>query len=462
MDWIIKIGSMLILTSISGTLAFGIWKVCAWQMEKRKKLRLIYPMQGIVEFFFLFPLVYLCLELWIHRYGNGMTEGWLFIGTMPMVITCIIFVVIWAAGVLAQLGNYAWKLWNMNDKLQKSCFESERKTRLLAEKVRKNLKLHQKIQVYYSYMAGAPMVTGIVRKRIILPVQEYSEKEMEIILCHEMLHLKQGTLIRKNAGVLIRILHWMNPAAYFLMKELDEWGETACDLAVRYQTNSISDFRMYYHIILKNMEKQNGVPDLMTQFGKMKGIEKRVSRIKNYKREKDFKTTGSVCMMLIFLSVCTTSVCAFGAGFERAYNAVFDSTATEIEDPYQEPEELTEYEEEWNPSEVNVVILPIDGESNLGALTYAEEKNTVLQENTMIKTSDISLKTGNEITVSIVVEPYDKTVKMGIVTPNHKKKYVLVSGSGMHTFDITQDGNYSIFVQNENTVTVEMAGFYQR
>ena len=161
------------------------------------------------------------------------------------------------------------------------------------------------------------MVTGFFRKCIIFPVQKYSEKEMEIILCHEMLHLKQRALMRKNLGILIRILHWMNPVVYSLMRELDEWGETACDLAVRYQTEYISDFRTYFHIILENIREQNWISDTMTQFNNMKGIEKRVMKIKNYRREQDFKVLGCVLVMTLFLLGCTTSVLAAGAGFEK-------------------------------------------------------------------------------------------------------------------------------------------------
>lgn len=455
MNWTINVWCMLLLTSISGVLVFGIWKVCTWQMERRKKLRLIYPMQGIVEFFFLFPLVYISLELWRYRAGEGTIIGRVFCETIQIEILCRVFIVIWIIGVIFQIGNYAWKLWYMKCMLQKSCVDSEKEIEKLAEEVRKNLKVNQKVRVCRSYMVRAPMVTGIFRKCVILPVREYNKKEIEIILCHEMLHLKQRILIRKNVGVLIRMIHWMNPVVYLLMKELDEWGETACDLAVRYQTNCISDFRMYYHMILENMEEQNGVPAMMTQFNKMKGIEKRVMRIKNYKREKDLKTISSVLVIMLFLFGCTTSVFAAGAGFNRAYDAVFKNTIVENEESYQKLEELVEYEEVWNPIGKNVI------EEQKGNVTRTVATiNWKISKNTIYQTSGISLKNGNKITVSVGTDPSDKTVKMGIVTPDSKMRYVLVTGNGLHTFDITMDGTYRVFVQNDNSVTVEVAGYY--
>ena len=47
---------ILLLNSITGAIAYGFWSVLKKNMARRKKLKYIYPMLGIVEAFLFFQL----------------------------------------------------------------------------------------------------------------------------------------------------------------------------------------------------------------------------------------------------------------------------------------------------------------------------------------------------------------------------------------------------------------------
>ena len=57
---------ILLLNSITGAIAYGFWSVLKKNMAQRKKLKYIYPMLGIVEAFFIFPIMYLYLKISTH------------------------------------------------------------------------------------------------------------------------------------------------------------------------------------------------------------------------------------------------------------------------------------------------------------------------------------------------------------------------------------------------------------
>ena len=57
MRWTNELFYILFLNSITGAIAYGFWSVLKKNMAWRKKLKYIYPMLGIVEAFFIFPIL---------------------------------------------------------------------------------------------------------------------------------------------------------------------------------------------------------------------------------------------------------------------------------------------------------------------------------------------------------------------------------------------------------------------
>lgn len=88
------------------------------------------------------------------------------------------------------------------------------------------------VGVYRSDRVRSPCCIGILKKKILLPEKEYSDKELRYILLHEYTHLKHNDILLK---VLIRILcgiYWWNPILYRMKKDLNQSMEIRCDLSV--------------------------------------------------------------------------------------------------------------------------------------------------------------------------------------------------------------------------------------
>ena len=145
-------------------------------------------------------------------------------------LTAEFFVLLWAVGAfmvfLCQLaGGLSVRKFAQNrvpaskeaeDVLVKLCREMRLKTPTIA----------------YSALTDTPLLTGLFRPIILLPAQELSKDELELVLRHELTHLKYRHLWLQAAARLTAALYWFHPAGWWLLRQLPLLCEEACDETV--------------------------------------------------------------------------------------------------------------------------------------------------------------------------------------------------------------------------------------
>lgn len=83
--------------------------------------------------------------------------------------------------------------------------------------------------------------------------QNFSEKELEAILLHEVAHLQQRDTWQQMFLYLMRIVWWIHPMYYYFKRELEELNEyVADDFAAQY----IGNTKFYAQTLLKAKEQQ--------------------------------------------------------------------------------------------------------------------------------------------------------------------------------------------------------------
>jgi beta-lactamase regulating signal transducer with metallopeptidase domain len=94
-------------------------------------------------------------------------------------------------------------------------------------------------RLYRNPLAPTPMIVGIFRPVIYLPDREYTEVQLRNILLHELAHLRRHDVAVKWLAALAVHVHWFNPFACLVRREIDRACELACDEAVimRFDTN---------------------------------------------------------------------------------------------------------------------------------------------------------------------------------------------------------------------------------
>src|SRR4029078_12943853 len=72
---------------------------------------------------------------------------------------------------------------------------------------------------------------GLLRPRVLLPshAREWSMERRELVLRHELAHLKRGDWPVQLGAEVIRTLFWFNPLFWAVCRELRRESELACD-----------------------------------------------------------------------------------------------------------------------------------------------------------------------------------------------------------------------------------------
>lgn len=94
------------------------------------------------------------------------------------------------------------------------------------------LGLRQPVRLRCAPGVSTPMLAGYFHPLLLLPEEELSPKDARLVFSHELHHFRRGDLWVKLLAETLCLLHWFNPAAHLLKRDLLYWIETACDEAV--------------------------------------------------------------------------------------------------------------------------------------------------------------------------------------------------------------------------------------
>lgn len=97
--------------------------------------------------------------------------------------------------------------------------------------------------------AAGPLVAGVLRPIIILPAgfeNDYARRERELVLAHELTHIRRGDLACAFAALLFRAAQWPNPLVHYAFRAFRTDQEAACDAAVIAADGAASDISYDY------------------------------------------------------------------------------------------------------------------------------------------------------------------------------------------------------------------------
>ena len=267
----------------------------------------------------------------------------------------------------------------------------------------------------------------------------------------------------KHYLALLECIHWWNPIFHWMNRETGKWMEARCDDRVWKQVPEM-DIKGYYQLLVK-LTEQKKIPTGMTMgfWEKRSYLKARILRIERNREMakkgqiKKKKILASTVAMLIVLT--TTTVWAAGEAAQTGYNQLYQSTDVATQEVDLEESQLQEYIEPMDVnSDVRVVNAP-ESDVNLFADGIGSFDWTV-EDDTIMQSASFRVNAGEGVNISATISPSNKTVRVGLITPNGSRRYVLMTGRGSHEFSITQSGNYRMFVENTSGVSVHVEGFY--
>lgn len=170
---------------------------------------------------------------------------------------------IWLIGVVIKFVHYIsynFKLYKKIKKIKTKVIDSN--IHNILEKHINDLKIKKEIKIFKLSGIYSPMLVGIRNPIIVIPNRYYSEKDLNYIFRHELIHYKRKDNILKILLILFNIIHWFNPLVYIFTKYFDNQCELSCDELV-IKRLSLNEIKEYSMLLLDTMRYKNKLESSM-------------------------------------------------------------------------------------------------------------------------------------------------------------------------------------------------------
>lgn len=181
-------------------------------------------------------------------------------------------------------------------------------------KCKSKLNITLNISIKRSLAVTTPMVVGIVRPKIIFPINiKYCEK-LEPVLIHELVHLRRRDLLIKIIQIGVTAVHWFNPIIYIINNNMENWCEISCDEIVA-EKMSYEERKEYGNVILSIIENLSLAPSSVCLYlcNDKKYIKRRLIMMLNVQKSNKFKNVfagllvGGIVLSATGISVSATT-----------------------------------------------------------------------------------------------------------------------------------------------------------
>lgn len=246
----------------------------------------------------------------ITAFDAGAPSNVLHGGILESILTFLPY--IWLAGAVLFLILKFLQLAHFKKIISKSSRQVSDKAVLATfANVKKDMQIHDRIELISDSGISTPMLIGFVRTQLILPKTDLSENELELVFRHELTHYRHRDLWVKFAATAACAVHWFNPFVYLLANSLDRVLETSCDAEV--VKNMDYDERRVYGAAILNVlgsvaGKQASVYAAFSS--SQKNMKARLTAMLNEKKQSKKATAISILVMLL--------ICAAGISVSAA------------------------------------------------------------------------------------------------------------------------------------------------
>ncbi len=221
---------------------------------------------------------------WMHDFAVSVSSK-----SQP-VITVIGFILggIWLVGILVMMICMIKSSAHLR-KLKKSALPLQNSdVRRLYDCCLEEMEISKNIPVYSTAFLKSPVIVGILKPCIYLPIHlisDYDENAIRYMLLHELQHYKHKDMIIIYLMNLAGSIYWFNPFIWYALKEMHNDREIACDTSVL----NMLDEELYtdYGSTLINFAEKVSLmtfPFAAGIGGKKKQITQRIINIASYKR----------------------------------------------------------------------------------------------------------------------------------------------------------------------------------
>ncbi len=456
MLWIRLFLSCLLFESAAGSLAWAVI-LCRKKLWGEKDYFFALAVRKAALLLYAVPVtfVYVYLSRFEFRPLRGQFVGEFVAGMVPGMYPVFgALGVIWAGGVLIFLCRYisrsAALYRRMRENREVRCKDSRKVFREYQERFPK-----ARLFLYENRTLCSPVsVRRGGKHMILLPDKTYTEKELRMVLEHEVNHIISGDLRWRMFGVAMMCVHWFNPVVYRQFRDLVRYQETVCDLRSSMEKPWYTK-KEYAMLLAVQTDPDLYLPQTSAFAEKKNDLIRRIEIMVKVKklerRKKRVIAAGCACLLGISL-IPSVAFASAGAKLQEAWLRA-EETETE-EEPQDWGDESIEEHGMDDGSVTEIYASDLEG-ANKRSNDFAEtiSKNT----RRMLQTAEMSA--GDRIVISAECEDADITYRIGIKNMD-TGSMTSISGREFlqHTFTIKTSGSYAAYVENSSSRSAYFSG----
>ncbi|MGI6307494.1 MAG: M56 family metallopeptidase [Dethiobacteria bacterium] len=187
----------------------------------------------------------------IQRHLPATMEKYLSLEVMEAVL------LIWLAGAMVFAGWHFYCYRRFSKQLRENSIPVPEDTvAVLLSSCKAALGINEDVRLMLNHKITSPMLVGLCRPMILLPAFSISGMDLKLVLTHELMHLKRKDLWVNMLALLAGTLHWFNPLAHILRKDVSIWGDLSCDEALA-AGMSHEERRLYGEAILNTLDNHS-------------------------------------------------------------------------------------------------------------------------------------------------------------------------------------------------------------
>ena len=463
MTWTINLMYLILWTSLSGAIVSVVWFAIGRLLEKAGFLHITYILLKVAILFWVVPITYGVLLLRTMTYGDvhrSISPG--FSITPTILQTATVFCAAWSIGAAIGMAQYIVQRIKITRMMKHATFCSKEVEQQFAQRCAAEGSYARRVRVRQSYQIEIPRVTGILHPIVVLPVERYSVEERDVVFRHELTHVKHHDILFRNLTMLLCIIHFMNPFAWWLNRQMRKWSEYACDYEICCRNHKL---KKYYDVILNMAEKSMNAQFLSVQLLESESeLQERMKHVmKCYKKKNKSKFVAGMLVACITW-ISGSSVYAVSAASVSADEQWKNATVVETkENTTQEldVEEATELIEMTETSRARNIQASLGEVEVLSAKSGLYNFNWNVKAGKEIYSPSFRATSSQSISITGRTSPATKYLKVGITEPDGKRRYISAKGAFDHTFKLTKTGTYTIYAENENDIAINVGGVFE-
>lgn len=451
MDWVSNLFIALLLMNVTGTLFFliGTFFRKTWFKNDARLLRLV-VIATLCAFTVPFVYIFLYMSKRVVEIVEIESDVNLFYNTPVTIRLFTILGVVWIDAFLILLGYRLYRYLEWRNVCKGNIPEDDEMIQGRFLEICDKLGIAGKVALCRNDSIDVPCMTYSHGPVVILPFVKYTKQELDVILYHELCHYLERDMFLKSWGILVALLHGMNPIAHILLKQMDLICEECCDRMVCEKAAEDYTEREYFGTILEMLltEGRRERYQLLALVDTESNYERRVKFMSEYRKYGCVKKGAALVLSACFLLGSSMTALAAGNGLTDAYKEIAQETSDRVYDLSTDDADLQAMEEICRAYDLDPAKVVMIGDDSIEP--YGMSLNVVwhVPADTTYMTSGFTESEGDQVGISVGADPDDITYQTGIKDPNQIMRYVEGEGVITHTFDIEINGRYYFFVTN--------------